>query len=47
MLAADRLRKPDDPGDSDYSYFDHTPDGRVAVAYVRPDGSLAYTVTGR
>jgi hypothetical protein len=34
-------------GNSDYSFFDHTPDGRIAVAYVRPDGSLAYAVTNR
>ena len=32
-------------GGSDYSYFDHTPDGRVAVAYVRPDGTLALAIT--
>lgn len=34
-------------GNSDYSYFDHTADGRVAVAFVRPDGSLALTLSNR
>lgn len=34
-------------GSSDYSFFDHTPDGRVAVVYVRPDGGLALALSNR
>lgn len=34
-------------GSSDYAYFDHTPDGRVAVAYVKPDGALALALRNR
>ena len=34
-------------GNSDYSFFDHTPDDRVAVVYVRPDGGLALTLSNR
>jgi hypothetical protein len=37
----------DGGGNSDYAYFAHTPDDRVAVAYVQPDGSLAYAVSNR
>jgi hypothetical protein len=34
-------------GNSDYSYFAHTPDDRVAVVFVRPDGGLGYAVSNR
>lgn len=34
-------------GSSDYSFFDHTPDDRVAVAYVTPAGHLAFAATDR
>jgi hypothetical protein len=34
-------------GSSDYSFFDHTADDRVAVVYVRPDGGLALTLSNR
>lgn len=32
-------------GSADYSFFDHTPDGRVAVVYVKPDGGLALALS--
>ena len=32
-------------GQSDYSFFDHTADGRIAVAYLTPDGDFRYAVT--
>lgn len=32
-------------GQSDYAFFDHTPDGRVAVAYLTPDGDFRYAAT--
>jgi hypothetical protein len=34
-------------GNSDYAYFDHAPDGRVAVAFVAPDGTLRVTLSDR
>lgn len=34
-------------GSSDYSFFAHTSDDRVAVAYVTPDGHLAFAASNR
>jgi hypothetical protein len=34
-------------GESDYSFFDHTPDDRVAVVFVRPDGGLSLVLSNR
>jgi hypothetical protein len=34
-------------GQSDYSYFDHSPDGRVAVAYITPDDDFRFAMTNR
>lgn len=37
----------DGGGNSDYAYFDHLPDGRVAVAFVAADGTLRLTLSNR
>lgn len=34
-------------GQSDYSFFDHTPDGRIVVAYLTPSDDFRFAVTNR
>lgn len=45
MLLAHATVPEEGGGQSDYSFFDHTADGRIAVAYLTPGGDFRYAVT--